>query len=138
MLDDVEDLLRDLLLRLFREEPVHVVDDLFLVPDTGDDVGLVEGRRLVGVGLDHTAAEDDAGVGGHAAELPDGLTGLLVRDRRHGAGVDDIDIGALRRLRQREAGAAEPFRQRFRVVFIHFAAERMEIDLHVLTAFPGL
>ena len=136
--EDVEDFFRHLFLRFFGKEPVHVFDDLFLVPDPGDDVGFVEGRRLVGVCLDHAAAEDDAGVGGHAAESTDSLAGLLVGYRCHGAGVDDIDIGALRRFRQSEAGAAELLRQRFGVVFVHFAAEGMEIDLHVLTAFPGL
>ena len=138
MREDIEDLFGDLLLCLFGEELVHIVDDLLLVPDPGDDVRLIERRRLVGIGLDHTAAEDDAGVGGHAAEFPDGLAGLLVGDRRDGAGVDDVDVGTFRLLGQEEPCPAKPFRQRLRVVFVHFTAERMEIDLHVLTAFPGL
>ncbi len=136
--EDVEHFFRCLCLSLFGEELIYVVDDLFLVPDTGDDVRLVEGRGFVRVGLDHAAAQDDTGVGGHAAEFPDGLAGLLVGDCCDRAGVDDVDVSALRLLGQGEPRAAEAFRQSFGVVLIHFAAERMEIDLHVLTAFPGV
>lgn len=117
------------LLRL-GNELLDVLQNLSVVPVTDYNICGLQVHSLFWKRLRHASCEHDNGARHTALETANGLAGLVVTDRGNGTGVDNDGLTSFRRIPDRPAMRAEHFLHALCVIRIHFAPERVKIDIH--------
>ena len=77
-----------------------------------------------------TAGQNQVGLRMAASQPVHHRPELTVRLRRHGAAVDDADIGLVIAVRHVKAGACQPVAKVGHLGEVHLAAERLDRDVH--------